>query len=182
MKQVYFLKSFDEAYSVYLREAHRYENMIPFTHGIERYALKSIRNKISETAMGLQFSKLVSYAFGKKASITDIDCVLNVNGKLTAIIEMKRRNEDFRKYVMANARQFFVLRKFARALKVPLIYIYYIETRGVYRVLDIDVHEFVEVKDLGNGHSKDRYAVWGLQRSHTLELYEVPEFLRRLIY
>ena len=182
MKQIYFLKSFDEAYSVYIREAQRYENIIPFTHGIERYALKSIRNKISEIAMGLQFSKFVSAAFGKKASITDVDCVLNVNGKLAAIIEMKRRREDFKKYIMANAKQFFILRRFARAFNVPLIYLYNVEDKGIYRVLNVDIDEFVEARELGNGHSKDNYAVWDIQRSQILRRDDVPDFLRGLIY
>lgn len=182
MKQIYFLKSFDEAYSVYIRESQRYDNMIPFTHGIERYALKSIRNKICESAMCLQFSKFVSAAFGKKASITDIDCVLNVNGKLAAIIEMKRRREDFKKYVMANAKQFFILRRFARAFNVPLVYLYNVENKGFYRVLNVDLEEFVEVKELGNGHSKDNYAVWDVERSQILRREDVPAFLRGLIY
>ena len=182
MKQVQLLRSFDSALSVMLREAQRYERELLLTQGTERYVLKSIRNRICEAAMGLQFSKYVGEAYGKKAALTDIDCVLYVKGRVTAIFEMKRRREDFRKYIMANARQFFILRKFARMFDVPLIYLYRIEEfqGDCYRILEVDPEEYVKVMELGNGHARDHYAVWDVNRSQLLTGEDLPQYLRGL--
>jgi len=183
VKQVQFLSNLDTAISIYLREVHRYDSEIPFTDGIERKVLKSIRNRIAETAYSLLFSKHINEAFGSKAAVTDVDRVLYVRGRIAAIFETKRRNEDFRRCVMANARQFLILRKIARRLEVPLCYVYRIDEYPgeYYRVLEVDLDERVDIRKLGNGHAKDNYAVWPVGRSMLLTGEQFVEFLRGLL-
>ena len=172
LKQVYLLNNFEEVLNILYREAEIYEREALLSTGIERLVLKSIRNKILEYAMTMQLSNCVKDVFGKKVAITDVDCVLYANGRIRAIIEMKRRVEDFKKYIMANAKQFFILRSFARKFDVPLIYMFKIGDG--YRILEVDTKEFVEVKRLGRGQARDNYAVWEVEKSiYTKDIQEL---------
>ena len=184
MKQVHFLTDIDTAFQIYLREVYRYDSEIQIrpTDDVERRVLKSIRNRIAETAYSLIFSKHVNDAFGNKAAVTDVDRVLYIRNRIAAIFEMKRRNEDFKKCIMANARQFFILRKIARRLDVPLYYVYRINEypKEYYRLLEVDLNERVDVKNLGKGHANDYYTLWPLERSVVLAESQFVEFLRGL--
>ena len=150
-----------------------------------RRAFKFLINVLEEQKRSTDFSRMCKKVQGKdqRIGITDLDKILVVNNQIKALIEMKFRREDFNGRMFANAFQFFTLRKLAFKSGLPLFYIYEI---GEYkdrwfRILDVNKKLKFEIKRLGNGHSRDTYAVFSTDDSLMLKSWEFKGWLKEVI-
>jgi len=152
---------------------------------LTKRAFKFVINVLEEQKRSIEFSQMCKKIQEKdqKIGITDLDKILVVGNQIRALIEMKFRREDFNGRMFANAFQFFTLRKLAFKSGLPLYYIYEI---GEYkdrwfRILDVNKKLKFEVKRLGNGHSRDTYAVFSTDDSLMLKEFEFKGWLKEVI-
>ena len=146
-------------------------------------AFKFLINVLEEQKRSTDFSRMCRRIRKNGLGITDLDKILVMNGEIKALFEMKFRREDFNGRMFANAFQFLTLRKLAFKSGLPLYYIYEI---GEYkdrwfRVLKVDKKLKYEVKRLGNGHSRDSYAVFSTDDSLMLKEFEFKGWLKEVI-
>ena len=147
-------------------------------------AFKFVINVLKEQKRSIELSRMCKkIQSGQRIGITDLDKILVVNGEIKALIEMKFRREDFNSKMFANAFQFLTLRKLAFRSNLPLFYVYEI---GEYkdkwfRVLKVNKKLKYKVKKLGNGHSRDSYAVFSTDDSLMLKEWVFKNWLREIV-
>gem|GEM_PF-3270219 len=131
-------------------------------------ALNGIRIKLDEELMRLQLGYILEQS-NIKVAITDIDSVIFKNNMIRVVFELKHRNEDFRKFIMVNARQYMTHKRICKLMgdSIPFYYVFRIEDESYHdpwwRILKIDPFRKVEFKELGKGGSKDIYAIFNLE-------------------
>ncbi len=150
---------------------------------LTKRAFKFLINVLEEQKRSIEFSQMCRKIRKNGLGITDLDKILVVGNQIRALIEMKFRWEDFNGRMFANAFQFFTLRKLAFKSGLPLYYVYEI---GEYkdrwfRILDVNKKLKFEVKRLGNGHSRDTYAVFSTDDSLMLKSWEFKGWLKEVI-
>jgi hypothetical protein len=151
---------------------------------VVKKALRHVLNKLEEEKRSIWFSSQCKTTFnGVRVGITDLDKIIVVNGKIKALIEYKFRREDFNKAVITNAFQFITLRNLSFRSGLPLFYIFEIEEYGEkwFRVVHVDRSLSYRVRRLGNGHSRDTYALIDLDNSVLMDELEFKSWLREVM-
>ena len=146
-------------------------------------AIKHVINVLEEEKRSLWFSSLCKKVFkGERVGITDLDKILNVNGN-RILIEYKFRREDFRSCIMTNSFQFINLRDLAIRSGYPLYYVFEIGEYGDkwFRVIEITKDTEYRIRKLGNGHSRDSYAILKLDDSLLLNELEFKSWLKGVL-
>ncbi len=151
---------------------------------ITKRAFKFVINVLNEQRRSIYFSMLCKRLFREaKIGITDLDKILVADGRIKALFEMKFRNEDFNGRIFANAFQFITLKDLAFKSNLPLYYVYEIGEykQRCFRILKVNKHLGYDVKKLGNGHSRDSYAIFKAEDSCLLNESEFKNWLREVI-
>ncbi|RLI84587.1 hypothetical protein DRP07_00775 [Archaeoglobales archaeon] len=152
----------------------------------ERIAFQHLANLLDEEIMNLELSYFIK-KMGINVAITDIDNVIIKNNQVKALFELKHRNEDYKRVVMVNARQYMTHKRICKLTGniVPFYYIFKIEDPSYYkcwwRILELDPFRKVNFVELGKNGSRDKYAVFELDDSILMNELEFTSWLREIL-
>ena len=142
---------------------------------------KHIINAIEEKKKSLEFSKLMKELKIRRVGIMDIDKVIVVNGEIKGLFEFKTRLQDFHRCIMLNAFQFITLRELSVRSGIPAYYVIEIEEYNERWFRIVNPFANYQIRRLGNGHSRDSYAVLKLEDSLLLSELEFRSWLREVL-
>ena len=138
--------------------------------------------EIEEEKRNIWFSTVCKKVFnGCKVGITDLDKIFVLNGEIKALIEYKFRREDFNRCVMMNAFQYITLRELSYKSGIPLYYIFEIGEYGDKWFRVVNPFTKYKIRKLGNGDSRDSYAVINLNDSILMDELEFKSWLRDIL-
>lgn len=93
-----------------------------------------------------RFNKL--YKAGHKVNASDIDLVLEVDHRIQAIFEVKKRWQTGDKNFLIPLKQFLLTRKIANAFNVPLFFVIYDEFSKVFFICETNPRKKEEPKKI----------------------------------
>jgi hypothetical protein len=131
------------------------------------------KNKLIEILTDLKFTNLLKEI--NNITVSDIDRLIHKDGKLIMGIELKTREEYFKKYFPVNASQYILLRDFKAKLNIPLFYVVKLP-KGQNLIIELQ-DGWKIIKHDGNRDLRGSYALAPVDQGMYLKDSELKRFL-----